>query len=79
MVFGLLVYALGMIIIRLQMTQTAYVFEETKRMERSLHEEQMRLKVRIAQSLQEHKAWLQDFREPDPRQVIRMPEGVREP
>lgn len=71
---GLALYSLGMIFVRLHMTQQAYQFRELKSQERSLIEEQQRLKVFIAESLAERKLLAEEsFLAPPPEKVVRLP------
>lgn len=71
---GMILYATGMIVVRLKMTETAYQFEEAKTYERSLREEQQRLRAKISFELPSLTTNLKDFQEPDPRQIVRIPE-----
>ena len=70
---GLLLYSLGMIIVRIKMTETAYQFEEYKSAQRALQEEQIRLKVKISERLAVSRLKLKDFSEPSPDQVREIP------
>lgn len=76
---GLILYATGMIVVRLKMTETAYQFEEAKSYERSLKEEQQRLRARISTSEHPLSLKLKDFQEPHPQQIVRIPGGVKKP
>jgi hypothetical protein len=59
------------------MTELGYEFEESKALERSLREEQVRLQAEISQRLSQSqfkKEWKAlGYGEPEPRQVIVIP------
>lgn len=71
---GFIFYGAGMIIIRLKMTETAYQFEEAKSYERTLREEQQRLRLKISESSGPDRMRLKNFQEPHPSQVTRIPQ-----
>lgn len=66
-------YGLGMLFVRLHMTQMAYQFDEKKDYERSLMEEQMRLRLDLNRSLSPVQLKDLDFVEPEPEQVVMIP------
>jgi len=70
---GLVFYSVGMIIVRIKMTETAYEFEDHKSNQRALEEEQVRLKMKISERLSVSKLKLKDFSEPTPEQIIEIP------
>ena len=71
--FSVVFYLLGMLVIRLHMTQLAYTFEESKEYERSLKEEQRRLKASLAQELSLENLGRLDFLEPEAEKVVFIP------
>ena len=75
---GFLLYCGAMIIVRLSITQMAYQFEELKNYERSLKEEQLRLRAvvskKMAPAVSELKSWKEKgFAEPNHHQVVVIP------
>lgn len=70
---GTAIYSICMIVIRLQMTEMAYRFEAAKKDERSLQEEQMRLRSELAQLLNPGKMKVTSLQEPGPQQVRVIP------
>jgi hypothetical protein len=72
-IWGLGFFGLSMLVIRLHMTQLAYEFEDLKNYERSLKEEQLRLRLRIAEALSPNQAHSKEFQEPRPDQVVVIP------
>ena len=70
---GVIVYSTAMIVIRLQMTNMAYEFEEMKGYERSMKEEQRRLRARLAKELSPENIKVEGFSEPRPEQVVVIP------
>ncbi|MBN8555326.1 MAG: hypothetical protein J0L93_07775 [Deltaproteobacteria bacterium] len=75
---GFLLYCGAMIVIRLSITQMAYQFEELKNYERSLKEEQLRLRAgvskKISPALSELRSWKEKgFAEPAHNQVVVIP------
>jgi len=73
MIFAVVSYGLGMIIVRLSLTQTAYSFEEAKSEERELREEQVRLRARISERLSPRSLQRLGFAEPQPGQIVELP------
>ncbi len=71
--FGFLFYAVGMMVIRLRITQLAYEYEELKKYERNAHEEQLRLRATLAKRLSPVHKNFKDFREPEPNQIVMIP------
>lgn len=71
--WGLMFFGLSMLVIRLHMTQLAYEFEDLKSYERSLKEEQLRLRSKIAEHLSPNQAYSKDYVEPRPDQVVLIP------
>ncbi len=72
LVFGVCLYAVAMIVIRLSITQTAYEFEAVKQEERGLREEQIRLKSMIASRLSGFKQKSEGYQDPEPHQIHRL-------
>jgi len=70
---GVVIYGLSMIVIRLHITQMAYAFDEMKAYERSLKEEQLRLRASLARSLSPENLHAKDYQEPNPGQVVKIP------
>lgn len=70
--FGIF-YVLAMLLIRLHITQQAYVFDDLKDYERSLKEEQRRLRLEIAELLSPDYLKMKGFEEPQPDQIARIP------
>lgn len=70
---GILLYSSAMMVIRLKMTEMAYTFEELKSYERSLREEQVRLRAEVSQRLSPAQLKLKGFSEPMPKQVVVIP------
>ena len=70
---GVAVYSVSMIVIRLQMTEMAYRFESAKKDERSLQEEQMRLRSELARLLNPKNTKVSALQEPGPNQVKVIP------
>lgn len=68
-----LLFSLSLLFIRLHITQMAYRFEERKDYERSLMEEQMRLRLELYQALSPLQFEKRDFKEPLPEEVVRIP------
>jgi hypothetical protein len=73
---GLALYAALMLFVRLEMTRTAYAFEDAKTHERGLQEEQARLKALIHEQLHKMRQSQSTLREPEPQQIHRLPEGL---
>jgi hypothetical protein len=70
---GFIFYSAAMIVLRLRMTEMGYQFEELKTYERSLKEEQLRLRANLAKKLSPQQLRLQGFAEPESRQVVAIP------
>jgi hypothetical protein len=70
---GVAVYSVTMIVVRLQMTEMAYRFDAAKKDERSLQEEQMRLRSELARLLNPKSMKVADLQEPGPNQVRVIP------
>ena len=74
---GFLLYTTLMMIIRLQVTELGYEFEEAKIFERNLREEQVRLQAEISRNLsqtQRRKMWRDlGYRDPEPQQMVVIP------
>jgi hypothetical protein len=70
---GVAVYSVTMIVVRLQMTELAYRFEAAKKDERSLQEEQMRLRSELARLLNPKNMKVSTLQEPGPNQVRVIP------
>jgi hypothetical protein len=70
---GFLLYCGAMIVVRLSITQMAYQFEELKNYERSLKEEQLRLRASVSRKLSPQAWKLKGFTEPAPHQVVVIP------
>jgi len=70
---ALIIYSATMIVVRLKMTAMAYEFDELKASERSMKEEQARLRALISEKLSPDKMFLEDFSEPNPEQVVVIP------
>lgn len=66
-------YLIAIMLIRLQLTHMAYSFEDLKVYERSLQEEQTRLRSQIAKTLMARPGWIEGFQEPTPEQIRRIP------
>lgn len=66
-------YVVMAIVIRLHITQLAYQFQDLKAYERSLKEEQVRLKSELAKVLALEVKSQSSYRIPEPHQVIRIP------
>lgn len=73
LVFNLILYGVFAIVIRLHMTQQAYQFYELKAYERSLKEEELRLRAELARALSPSHMSLENFREPQSNQVVKIP------
>jgi len=73
LVGSVLLYSIAMIVIRLHMTQMAYQFDQVKEYERSLQEEQLRLRARLAEALSPHHLDLFGLQTPQPSQLRRIP------
>lgn len=70
---GFVLYSASMVVLRLRMTELGYQFEELKTYERSLKEEQLRLRAELARKLSPQQLRLQGFSEPEARQVMVIP------
>lgn len=70
---GFLLYGLSMLVIRLHTTQMAYQFYELKTYERSLKEENLRLKAELAEFLGPDKDKDQAWKLPEPAEMVRIP------
>lgn len=73
LLFAALFYSALMIVIRLKIMETAYQFEEAKAEERSLREEQQRLRVKISERLAPGRLKAVGFQEPEPSQIVLIP------
>lgn len=69
----LVLWGLAGLVIRLHLTQLAYEFEVLKRYHRSLKEEEIRLRAKVAEELSLSQIKSDVYREPTPDQVVRMP------
>lgn len=69
----IIAYGFLAIVIRLHMTQQAYQFHELKAYERSLKEEELRLRAKLAEALSPSRLKLEDYIAPQPEQVVRIP------
>ncbi|TVQ79537.1 MAG: hypothetical protein EA369_04410 [Bradymonadales bacterium] len=70
---GVLLYGLITLGIRLHMTQLAYQFFDLKSYERSLKEENLRLKAELAEALSPKASWKSGWKVPEPSQLRRLP------
>jgi len=70
---SVLFFSLSMIAIRLHLTQLAYSFDDMKEYERSLKEEQLRMRAQLAEKLSPHHLYLDGFQEPKSDQVRVIP------
>lgn len=70
---GLLFYGLSMLVIRLHTTQMAYQFHELKTYERSLKEENLRLKAELAEFLSPNANKDEAWKLPEPSEMVRIP------
>ncbi len=68
-----LFWGLASLVIRLHLTQMAYEFDTMKRYQRSLKEEELRLRAELAERLSISHIHSPQFREPEPDQVVRLP------
>lgn len=68
---GTFLYGLIMMVVRLHLTQLAYHFDELKAYERSLKEEQLRLRAQISEALSPDRLKIEGFQEPQVSQVLR--------
>ncbi|MDB5037995.1 MAG: hypothetical protein JWQ35_1523 [Bacteriovoracaceae bacterium] len=70
-------YSALMIIIRLRITELGYEFEEAKAYERELREEQLKLRVDLADLVSEKRIKsrisVKGFAEPEPKQIVVIP------
>ena len=66
-------YVVMAIVIRLHITQLAYQFQDLKAYERSLKEEQVRLKSELAKILALEAKSQASYQIPNPIQVVRVP------
>jgi hypothetical protein len=66
-------YVVLSIVVRLHITQMAYRFQDLKAYERSLKEEQVRLKAELAKTFAVEKLSLSSYQLPDPTQIVRIP------
>jgi hypothetical protein len=69
----LVLWGLAGLVIRLHLTQRAYEFEVLKKYHRSLKEEEIRLRAKVAEELSLSQIKSDVYREPTPDQVVRMP------
>lgn len=69
----IILYGVLAIVIRLHMTQMAYQFHELKAYERSLKEEELRLRAELARELSPNFMKLDEFKAPEPDQVVVIP------
>lgn len=67
-----ILYSSAMIILRLRMTEMGYEFEDQNK-ERSLKEEQLRLRADLAKMLSPTSLRLKGFAEPEASQVVAIP------
>lgn len=72
-IFGVSFTGLSTLVVRLHVTQLAYEFDALKSYERSLQEEQLRLRAELAEDLSPSKLSHPEFIEPEPSQVVRLP------
>lgn len=70
---ALAIWGLGMLAVRLHLTQLAYEFESLKRYERSLKEEEIRLRALLAEKFSLDRLQSDDLVSPQPDQVVRLP------
>jgi hypothetical protein len=73
LLFTFVLWGLSGLVIRLHLTHLAYEFEGLKRYHRSLKEEEIRLRAKLAEELSISQIQSEIYREPEPSQVVRMP------